>query len=228
MKKKNNRNYFHHETDNAIVKYCECTDTELRNKIYKEEIEHAFFKLTENIIHTFKFYYLEGESIEDLQQEVITFLLTKLHKFNPSKIGKLGKPVKGYSYFGTIAKRYCIIKNKSNYKKLINKGEINNEVEDMFIVHNEGETNILTNEKVNFLDYFIEKVENNINIYPDPDIIGSILDLFKKRESISIINKKAIYLYLRDMTNKSTNIITSNIKVFKQEYKKIFNEWITK
>jgi hypothetical protein len=61
------------------------------------------FKLTENIIHTFKFYYTEVSNIEDLQFEVISFLLSKIHLFNPER------GAKAYSYFGTIAKRYLIL-----------------------------------------------------------------------------------------------------------------------
>jgi hypothetical protein len=88
-----------------------------RNKIYNERINNAFFKLTQNIIHTFKFYYTEVDTIEELQHEVTVFLLEKLKKFNPEK-------GKAYSYFGTIAKRYLILYNNTNYKKLKSKAPL--------------------------------------------------------------------------------------------------------
>ena len=51
----------------AIVRYNNGTsDPEVRSKIYEREIHYPFFKLTENIIHTFKFYYTEVDDIEHL------------------------------------------------------------------------------------------------------------------------------------------------------------------
>jgi ribosome-associated toxin RatA of RatAB toxin-antitoxin module len=51
--------YFTQETENAIIEYNNTLDFEVRSKIYRDRIHYAFFKLTENIIHTFKFYYTE-------------------------------------------------------------------------------------------------------------------------------------------------------------------------
>jgi DNA-directed RNA polymerase specialized sigma24 family protein len=113
VKKKKGVQYFTQDTENAIVLYNNTTDFEVKSRIYHDRIHYAFFKLTENIIHTFKFYYTEVDNIEDLQHEVITFLLSKIHLFNPEK------GAKAYSYFGTIAKRYLILSNQKNYKKRI-------------------------------------------------------------------------------------------------------------
>jgi hypothetical protein len=84
-KPKTSNQYFTQETEDAIIEYLNTTSPYLRNKIYNEKIKYAFHKLTENIIHTFKFYYTEVETIAELQHEVIAFLLEKLHLFNHSK-----------------------------------------------------------------------------------------------------------------------------------------------
>jgi hypothetical protein len=102
------KNYFTHDTELAIVRYNNEPDPEVRSKIYEDEIHYPFFKLTENIIHTFKFYYTEVDEIEHLQHEVITFLLSKMHLFDPAK------GAKAYSYFGTICKNYLIVSNTKN------------------------------------------------------------------------------------------------------------------
>jgi len=60
------KNYFTQETEDAIVAYNISTDFEEKSKIYEAKIHYAFFKLTQNIIHTFKFYYTEVDNIEDL------------------------------------------------------------------------------------------------------------------------------------------------------------------
>ena len=48
-----------------------------RSKIYEKEIHYPFFKLTQNIIHTFKFYHTEVENLEHLQHEIEVFLIRK-------------------------------------------------------------------------------------------------------------------------------------------------------
>ena len=110
-RKPKSKNYFTADTEAAIIRFNHELDSEIRSKIYREELHHAFFKLTQNLIHTFKFYYTEESNLEDLQHEVITFLLSKLHLFDPTK------GAKAYSYFGTVAKRYLIASNEKNYKK---------------------------------------------------------------------------------------------------------------
>lgn len=98
-RKAGNKNYFTQETENAIILYNNTLDPALKSKIYEEKIHYAFFKLTQNIIHTFKFYHTEVEDLEHLQHEIIVFLLSKIHLFNPQN------GAKAYSYFGTIVKR---------------------------------------------------------------------------------------------------------------------------
>ncbi len=112
-RKPKSKNYFTQETEDYIVLYNNSKDFEERSRIYERHIHYAFFKLTQNIIHTFKFYHTEVEELEHLQHEIITFLLSKIHLFDPSR------GAKAYSYFGTIAKRYLILSNQKNYKKRI-------------------------------------------------------------------------------------------------------------
>lgn len=155
-KPKEKRNYFTKETENALLEYIVLEDQNKRDTIYREKIEYAFFKLTENIIHTFKFYYTDGESIEDLQQEVIAFLLSKAHLYKPEKGA-------AYSYFGTIAKRYLIVRNKKAYQKLQDKGQIE-EIDEtpVYFVHNEyDEVNINISK---FINSYIDYIELNFNI----------------------------------------------------------------
>ena len=85
-RRKKSKNYFTQDTENAIVRYNNEPDFEVRSRIYESEIHFAFFKLTQNIIHTFKFYHTEVENLEHLQHEIITFLLSKIQfKFTCDK-----------------------------------------------------------------------------------------------------------------------------------------------
>ena len=218
VKPKTSGMYFTQETENAIIEYNNTLDFDLRSKIYRERIHYAFFKLTENIIHTFKFYYTEVSNIEDLQHEVISFLLSKIHLFDPSK------GAKAYSYFGTIAKRYLIISNTKNYKKRVDKAPIEE------LESNEKYSYSLSDDPTDklslFLDEFTEYCSKNIyKLFPkesDAKIADAILELFRKRESIEIFNKKALYIYIREIidvkTPKITKIANKLYDMFKEHY----------
>ena len=214
------KNYFTQDTEDAIVLYNTSGDDSFRNKIYNDRIKYPFFKLTENIIHTYKFYYTEEDSIEDLQHEVTTFLLSKLHLFNPTK------GAKAYSYFGTIAKRYLIMTNTKNYKRRIDKTGVS-EIEDSVdfsydIVDQHEEPNNLSD----FIDAFVEYATDNIfELFPrdeDAQIADAILELFRKRMSLDVLNKKALYIYIREQidvkTPKITKVANDLYRIFKEGY----------
>ena len=76
-KERKGRVYFSKETEANIVLYNSLDpikDADERSDIYQNHIHYPFYKLTQNIIHTFKFYYTEVENLEHLQHELITFL----------------------------------------------------------------------------------------------------------------------------------------------------------
>ena len=182
-------------------------------------MNYGFFKLTENIIHTFKFYYTEVDNIEDLQFEVISFLISKMHLFNPAK------GAKAYSYFGTIAKRYLILSNQKNYKKRIDTAPIETLEEDERHSYEMEDT-----QPIERLSYFIDQfaihcTENIYEIFPkqeDAKIADAILELFRKREHLDVFNKKALYIYIREIidvkTPKITKIVNKLYDIFKEGY----------
>ena len=219
-KKKKSNVYFTQDTEDAIVLYNNTLDPEEKSKIYERKIHYAFFKLTENIIHTFKFYYTEVDNIEDLQHEIITFLLTKIHLFDPSK------GAKAYSYFGTIVKRYLIISNTKNYKKRVDKvpvEELETNEDYSYTLDDDGQHK---DRLSYFIDDYTEYVTDNIfDLFPKEDdakIADAILELFRKRENIDIFNKKALYIYIREIidakTPKITKIANRLYDIFRENY----------
>jgi hypothetical protein len=218
-KKSKSKNYFTQDTEDAIVLYNGLSDSEEKSKVYEKRIHYPFFKLTENIIHTFKFYYTEVDDIEHLQHEVICFLLSKVHLFDPSR------GAKAYSYFGTIAKRYLILQNQKNYKKRIDKAPVEELYKDDNHSYTIGEGT--ANEVLNaYIDLFVTYCSTNLyDLFPkkhDAEVADAVLELFRKREEIDIFNKKALYIYIREMvdvkTPKITKIASQLYNIFKDNY----------
>jgi len=274
--------YFTQDTEDAIIEYLSCTNQVERNRIYNERIEYAFYKLAENIIHTFKFYYTDTDTIEELKHEVITVLLEKLHLFNHSKsindrlykiivkehkehyekgsfqiytnnaisitqqqidnfiaglnvsemcyeqISKLTPP-KAYSYFGTIVKRYLIIYNKQNYAKLQEKADIEELDEDKSHLHESMDAIDELHSPNIFINQYIKYIDKHMYIlFPkqqDAQTADAIVELFRKRDTLEIFNKKALYIYIREMNDVSTPQITKIIKKLDTIRTKLYNEY---
>jgi hypothetical protein len=212
--------YFTAETDLSIKKYNESDDALVRSRIYSAEIRPAFEKLVENIIHTFKFYYTDGQSLKDLQHEVVSFLIEKLPKFTSDK-------GKAFSYFSIVAKNYLILSNNKNYKKLTDSSRIDNLNEDTFAdtLAEVKDEHVLPD----FIDYFVGYYDVNIEKCftkkTDLLVASAIVELFRKRENLEIFNKKALYIYIREMTNASTQQITKVVKLIKDKYKEMYTDY---
>ena len=219
-RRKKSKNYFTQDTENAIVLYNNTEDFKLRSTIYQNEIHYAFFKLTENIIHTFKFYHTEVSNLEHLQHEIITFLLSKIHLFDPTK------GAKAYSYFGTIVKRWLILYKTKNYNKKIKKVPVDNLTKDGSGYTYDMDSGKLQDDLSKYIDLFVAHTSENIyELFPkknDAQIADAILELFRKRETIEVFNKKALYIYIREMvdvkTPKITKIADKLHNIFKSKY----------
>jgi DNA-directed RNA polymerase specialized sigma subunit len=252
--KPQSRRYFTQETEDAIIKYNNSTSSIERSRLYSQHIHWPFYKLTENIIHTFKFYYTDGvENLEDLQHEIMTFLLDKIHLFSPER------GAKAYSYFGTIVKRWLIIYNQKNYKKKVNNISISNlndysnldTTDPSFIssTRMEKEINNITNydddsvgdnldalgykyqDRLSiFIDLYTKHCTDNIyNYFPktyDAKIADAILELFRKRDAIDVFNKKALYIYIREQIDVKTPKITKIANVLYDVFKEKYIHYL--
>ena len=195
-RKKSKANYFTEDTDKSIVAYNNSTDPEFRKKIFTDQIYHPFYKLVENIIHTFKFYYTT-------------------------------RGAKAFSYFGTIIKRHLIVYNKQNYKALQQKaptdGLENREVYPTDIEENQ------TKQLSEIVDVFADRCEASLEeLFPkeqDQKIADAILTLFRKRKTLELFNKKALYILIREMTGVETLNITKVVNVLKDEFYDVYYEY---
>jgi len=221
-RKRTKKRYFTEDTEAAIAEYLASNNQAERDKIYNSRIHYAFYKLAENLIHTFKFYYTEVDSLEDLKHEVIVFLLEKLDYFKPERGSK------AFSYFSIVGKNYLILYNNNNYKKK----KITTDVMDA-----DEDDNVLSNldrprrkkELNDFIDYFTKYIDKHMfTLFKkdnDRKVCDAINILFKRRENLEIFNKKALYIYIREITTVETPVITKVTKILKKLYKKLYNEY---
>ena len=221
-RKRTKKQYFTPDTDLAIKEYLASTNQDERDKIFSRRIHYPFYKLAENLIHTFKFYYTEVDDLEDLKHEVICFLLEKLDYFKPEK------GTKAFSYFSIVGKNYLILYNNNNYQKKKQKVDPSAADDDDGVLHQLGRDERKQDIK-DFIDYLTEYIDKHMFTMfkkeKDRKVCDSINILFKRRENLEIFNKKALYIYIREMTDVDTPVITKVTKKLRNIYKELYTQF---
>ena len=220
-KKKKQNVYFTQETEDAIIAYNKCDDPIFRNKIYTEKIHPAFNKLSEIMIHRFKFYNFDIPH-DDVKHEVVSFLHEKIGKYD----GDSG--FKAFSYFSIVAKNYLIAENNKNYYLYKKRHNVESIDAERNIVNEQLRTQFV-NEQKDFVDMFVDIMDNFLPLIftknRDLQVADSVLYLFRTRDNIENYNKKALYILIRERTGIKTQYITSVITKFKLIYGRLYEAY---
>ena len=218
---KNKNHYFTQDHEDAIIEYCKITCTRRRTELYVKWIEPAFNEMVDKIVFTYKFTNLPN--CDYLRDECKIWLMTILDKYDPAKGSK------AFSYFSVITKNWFIHKVKRQQKR--NKREvdfdnISKNYEEEFLSTSESYVSNRVEEE--FWKLFYEELkswdssqmkDNDLKVYQ------AIIILFESKEDIEIFNKKAIYLYLREITGLNTKQIVNSLKKFRKKYYCFKNDW---
>jgi len=220
-KKKKSRHYFTQKHEDAIVAYANTEDIAIRTQLYIDFIEPAFDEMVDKIIYTYKFTTLPN--IDSLKEECKIWLTTILGKFDPTKGSK------AFSYFSVITKNWFIHKVKKNSKKNqreVYYEDISKNIECKHLsIHNKYEE--LRSHKEFWQNLWAEidswdtenLKENERKVYEAVKIILSNSD------NIEIFNKKAIYLYMREITGLNTKQVVNNLNKMRIKYKTFKRKW---
>jgi len=211
--------YFTKIHEDAILKYATSTDRHEKSVLYVTLIQPAFNEMVDKIVFTYKFTSLPN--IEDLKEECKIWLTTILDKFDVSKGSK------AFSYFSVITKNWFIHKVKKNSSgREVGLEDISQEFEEdnLFILNEYDEKR----EKKEFWIALWQEIDSwdSVNLKPnEKKVYEAIRMVLKDPESIEIFNKKAIYLYIREITGLSTKQIVMGLKKFKTKYIYFVQKW---
>ena len=220
-RKRSKNHYFTKLHEDAIIKYCDTEDRELREKLYGELIQPAFDQMVDKIIYTYRFTSLPN--IGSLSDDCKIWLTTILEKYDPSKGSK------AFSYFSVVTKNWFIHKVKRNQKR--NRTEVY--LEDMI---NEMAEECISDEP-NYVDTR-EDLEFWLSLYKEIDtwdnimlkenerkVLMAVRILMDSADTIEIFNKKAIYLYLREITGLNTKQVVNNLNKLRKHYRTFRRKW---
>ena len=177
--------------------------------------------MVEKIVYTYKFNTLPN--IDSLKEECKIWLTTILDKFEPSKGSK------AFSYFSVITKNWFIHKTKKNnisMKREVQINEINTKIEENFLSIENGY--LEDREKEEFWMYFWKEVGrwDHLKLKENErKVLDAIKILFETANDIEIFNKKAIYLYIRELTGLNTKQVVNNLNKIKFRYFSFRKKW---
>tara|TARA_R110002020_G_scaffold419698_2_gene628846 strand:- start:24 stop:716 length:693 start_codon:yes stop_codon:yes gene_type:complete len=224
-KKKNY--YFTQDHEDAIVQYCRTEDPKLRNDLYKVFIGPVFNEMVDKIVFTYKFNTLPN--IDALRDDCKNWLITILNKYDPNKGSK------AFTYFSVVTKNWFIAQVKKTSKKA--RKEIL--LEDFYIDKRSGdektdpslvEQNTIIEDSIK-LEFFLnlKKEIDSWHMLPlkpnEKKTVQAIQVLFDEAEKIEIFNKKAIYLYIREITGLNTKQVVSSLNRIRKRYREFKKGW---
>ena len=223
MKKKKRKNnyYFTSETEEAIVSYSRSDCKQIRENLYRDKIQPAFDELVDKIVYTYKFTSLEN--IDFLKDDCKIWLTTILGKFDPKK------GTKAFSYFSVVTKNWFTHKAKKQTQK--NKREINYDdmIKESDLINASDEKSYEEKqEEAEFWMHLLSEVESwdRPNLRENEKcVLNAVLTLMRNIDQIEIFNKKAIYLYLREITGLNTKQIVSSLNKMRERYGTFKKKW---
>jgi len=222
-KKKNSNIYFSAKHEEAIIKYGQIIDKNEREELYRGLIEPVFEQMINKIVFTYKFNSLPN--IDDLKMECKGWLTTILDKFDPNKGSK------AFSYFSVIIKNWFIHKVKKNTDKMKRESyfeDLKKESEEpeLLVYNNYDEERDKEEYWDNLYGELLDWQDDQSIKQNEKKVLHAIMVLLQNPDKIEIFNKKAIYLYIREITGLSTKQVASNLTTLKQRYKIFRHSWL--
>lgn len=221
--------YFGPDEEEAVVRYLETNDEIERNNIFNEWLKSPLDKMVESIIRKYKLY-RKGETFEGLHSDTVSFLMTKVHKFEP------GRGKKAYSYFGTISKNYILgllIKDDKYMRQTASYEEMSYTLEERddlsYVIENDGFDmedfiNKISIKIIDELDDRNQPPKKKLNDNERKvglalvEILNNWETAFESMEGGSKYNKNSVLETMRNYTNLSTKDIRLAMKRYKDLY----------
>jgi hypothetical protein len=209
--------YFGPEVDAKIVEYIRETDVPTKNKIFEDGIRPALAKLIDSQLYMYGFYKIDDDP-DALRNECLSNLYEILPKFDPNK----GK--KAFSYFNVVVKNWFIWKIRDRNKRLKQQADnvlgLDHEVvrSNPSLIAQSYEDSIIEREFFLSLHRDMDKWRTLLKKKQEQQVLDAIVFLLQNPHLVSIYNKKAVFLYIKEMTGLSTKQVNHNMGRLKSLY----------
>ena len=213
--------YFTQEHEDAILRYCTTENRPEKEHLYEKWIQPAFNQMVDKIVFSYKFTSLPN--IDELRMECKVWLTTILDKYDPNRGSK------AFSYFSVITKNWFIHKVKRNTKRLqreVPYEEAELELETTFV--DPGDHYYQERVSKEFWQKLWGEIESwNVDFEKESEkkVYEAVKIVLSSVDEIEIFNKKAVYLYLRELTGMNTKQIVTQLNKMRTKYRDFKSEW---
>jgi len=221
-RKRTKNHYFTKLHEEAIIEYCLPHTTYARkSQLYGELIQPALDEMVNKIIFTYRFTSLPN--IDSLRDECKIWLTTILDKYDATKGSK------AFSYFSVVTKNWFIHKVKQNarrQKKEVYLEDVINSL-DEDLVSKEKQYDQMREEREFWNNFYNEMSQWDSDMLKENEkkVLEAVKIVFDSSEEIEIFNKKAIYLYLRELTGLNTKQVVNNLNKLRKKYRMFTEKW---
>lgn len=201
--------YFGKEVDENIIEFNSTEDIKVKNKIFERGIRPAFMKLIENQLYMYKFYKVDDP--DTLKNECLATLYEIIPKFDPTK----GK--KAFSYFNVVVKNWFIGKTRERKKRLKTEAEnfysIDHEIvkSDPSIILSSHEDEVIEREFFKSLLRNMDQWRMLLKRKQEVQVLDAVAFLLQNPHLVPIFNRKAVFLFIKEMTGLSTKQVNHNM-----------------
>jgi hypothetical protein len=215
--------YFDADTQRAIEQFQQSTENEIRHGLYLSKIMPAFDKLVESLIFIYGFA-SPNEPIEHLKNDCVTFLYESLHKFDASR------GTKAFSYFNVVARNWLVISSKNRQKKVKRFVSIEDLKEsksaeaEMYHSLQIGSTPedqmVEAGHRELILDT-MKRIKRSLNQTHEHACIDAIITVFEQLDDLDFLNKRAVFVYVKNISNLNQKQMGSAMSVIRKHYRVI-------
>lgn len=226
-KKHNPKLYFNAATQDAIVNFQNSTSKKDRDKLFVEEILPAFDKLVENLINIYKFVGMHS-TYDELKNDCVDFLFETINKFDADR------GTNAFSYFNVVAKNWLISKTKQKLQKMKRSVSLDDpnstlSTHEINIIeeHSSLPTQDLLLDSMGSIERTIEmlyQIRSKVKTENELTCINSVITVFENIDEIDLVNKRAILLYMRELSGLSPKQLATAIQTIKKYYRKLKSE----
>jgi len=211
------------ETQASIIKYQDSEDIKEKQTIYEKEIREAFEKLVENLIHVYNFN-AAYDTFDTLKSDCVSFLYESMHKWSREK------GTKAFSYFNVCGKNWLIIKTRQQ-KKRVSRHISTSDMSDFSSIQKQMYANhdvapspdelMIEKEKISEIFRLLDTLAKQVHNPTEKVCLNAIKKVFESVDSLDFLNKRAVLIYVRDISGLDPKRLSVAMSSLRKQYKKL-------
>ena len=164
-----------------------------------------------------------NEDLNHLKSDCVTFLFETIHKWKPEN------GTKAFSYFNVVAKNWLTIHSRRLLKNSRRSVSFEAPEEFTFLektklseieIDDSYEEKIRKNEQPKIVKKIIEFIREQVKDERDKKCIDAIFQVFDNVDNLDYLNKRAVFVYLREISGLNSTELSSSLSNIRKHFKK--------